>query len=151
MLTLVGWAADGFPMYARWDYSDAKDATEHNARDEIELPDQAGHAPRWTRVENTTAPTSPTMNMSAGSGDLDECGGRFGVTPENPDGIYHYVLTDDYPFIPRIYKGTPDCELSSVVDLRPAVVAPEAVADRLEVFLRRVFHRLRADDLCGTV
>ena len=26
-------------------------------------------------------------------GDLDECNGRFGPTPEYPDGIYHYVST----------------------------------------------------------
>ena len=44
----------------------------------------------------------------ANSGIKQVASGRFGVTPENPDGIYHYVLTDDYPFIPRLYKGTPD-------------------------------------------
>lgn len=27
--------------------------------------------------------------------DLDECGGHVGPTPEFPDGIYHYHLTDD--------------------------------------------------------
>ena len=27
--------------------------------------------------------------------ELDECGGHFGVTPEFPQGIYHYHLTDD--------------------------------------------------------
>ncbi|MFN7138259.1 MAG: YHYH protein [Limisphaerales bacterium] len=44
----------------------------------------------------------------AGSGDLDECNGRFGVTPEFPEGTYYYVLTEDFPFIPRKFKGTPD-------------------------------------------
>ena len=44
----------------------------------------------------------------AGSGDLDECNGRFGVTPEFPEGSYHYTLTDDYPYIPRCVRGTPD-------------------------------------------
>jgi hypothetical protein len=44
----------------------------------------------------------------AGSGDLDECNGRFGPTPEFPDGIYHYYLTDAFPFIPRQWAGTPD-------------------------------------------
>ena len=44
----------------------------------------------------------------ANSGDLDECGGRFGVTPEFTQGTYYYVLTEDYPFIPRIFKGVPD-------------------------------------------
>jgi hypothetical protein len=44
----------------------------------------------------------------AGEGDLDECSGRFGVTPEFPEGVYHYVLTEDFPFIPRAFRGTPD-------------------------------------------
>jgi YHYH protein len=43
-----------------------------------------------------------------GAGDLDECNGRVGVTPEFPGGTYHYYLTSDFPFIPRLYRGTPD-------------------------------------------
>ncbi|MFK7778874.1 MAG: YHYH protein, partial [Gimesia sp.] len=27
---------------------------------------------------------------------------------EFPDGTYHYYLTEDFPFIPRNYRGTPD-------------------------------------------
>lgn len=42
----------------------------------------------------------------AGLGDLDECNGRFGVTPEHPEGIYHYYITDTFPFIQRCVKGT---------------------------------------------
>ncbi len=41
----------------------------------------------------------------AGSGDLDECNGRVGVTPEFPKGIYHYYATDTYPFLQRCVKG----------------------------------------------
>ena len=41
----------------------------------------------------------------AGSGDLDECNGRVGVTPEFPQGIYHYYATDTYPFFQRCVKG----------------------------------------------
>ena len=43
----------------------------------------------------------------AGLGDLDECNGRFDVTPEFPQGIYHYYITDTYPFIQRCTFGTP--------------------------------------------
>jgi hypothetical protein len=42
---------------------------------------------------------------TAGSGDLDECNGRIGVTPEFPDGIYHYYATDTYPYFQRCVKG----------------------------------------------
>jgi hypothetical protein len=48
----------------------------------------------------------------AGSGDLDECSGRFGVTPEFPGGTYYYVLTSDFPFVPRAFRGTPDSSFS---------------------------------------
>jgi len=43
-----------------------------------------------------------------GSGDLDKSNGRTGATPEYPEGTYYYVATADYPFIPRIFHGTPD-------------------------------------------
>ena len=43
-----------------------------------------------------------------GLGDLDECNGRVGVTPEHPEGIYHYYITEMFQFIPRCVKGTPD-------------------------------------------
>ena len=36
---------------------------------------------------------------------LDECNGIFGVTPEFPDGIYCYVVTDDFPFLTSYLKG----------------------------------------------
>ena len=34
--------------------------------------------------------------------------GRFGVTPEFPGGTYYYVLTNKYPFVPRLLHGVPD-------------------------------------------
>lgn len=38
--------------------------------------------------------------------DLDECGGHFGVTPEFPEGIYHYHLTaDEAPYTIDCYHG----------------------------------------------
>ncbi|WP_424934119.1 YHYH protein [Amaricoccus macauensis] len=38
--------------------------------------------------------------------DLDECSGHFGVTPEFPDGIYHYHLTaDEAPYMIDCYHG----------------------------------------------
>ena len=42
-----------------------------------------------------------------GLGDLDECNGRMGITPEFPEGIYHYYATDGFPFLQRCVKGTP--------------------------------------------
>ena len=44
---------------------------------------------------------------AAGSGDLDECNGRWAKTPDYPDGTYVYYITDAFPSIPRCFKGTP--------------------------------------------
>lgn len=43
-------------------------------------------------------------------GDLDECNGRNGLTPEYPNGTYYYVITDAFPFLPRCLKGTPSTD-----------------------------------------
>jgi hypothetical protein len=106
-VVLVGWAADGFPIYGPWGFSDPKDAASP-------LKKLASSY----RVKKGTRPSGPPgaytggyvqdWEYAAGSGDLDECNGRTGVTPEFPGGTYYYVLTEDWPFIPRQYRGTPD-------------------------------------------
>ena len=42
-----------------------------------------------------------------GLGDLDKCNGREGVTHEFPKGTYYYVITDEFPGIPRCFVGIP--------------------------------------------
>lgn len=109
-MTLIGWAADGFPIYATWGHRDAKNATSPTVKLRSSYRLKSGTRP--------TASGQPggkydgifveDFEYVAGSGDLDECGGRAGVTPEFPDGTYHYVLTEDFPFVPRAFRGTPD-------------------------------------------
>ena len=41
------------------------------------------------------------------SGTLDECNGRFCVTPDFSGGTYAYFLTKDWPLVPRKVRGTP--------------------------------------------
>lgn len=36
---------------------------------------------------------------------LDECNGHFGPTPEEPGGVYHYHITEEYPHIPRCWTA----------------------------------------------
>lgn len=36
---------------------------------------------------------------------LDECNGHFGATPEYPNGIYHYHVTDVFPYLIGCYHG----------------------------------------------
>jgi hypothetical protein len=92
-MLLVGYAADGFPVYV----------TEARAS---------------YRLREGTRPTAPGGTFDgtfeqdyeyvAGLGDLDECNGREGATPDYPNGTYYYVITTGYPYIPRQLRGTPD-------------------------------------------
>lgn len=105
--TLVGFALDGFPVYARYGYSDAKDAT--SAVKTMKGSYQLKASADAGRPATSTYPMgafTQDYEYVAGSGDLDECNGRTGVTPEFPCGIYHYYITDTYPFIQRCVKGT---------------------------------------------
>ena len=110
-MTLVGWAVDGFPMYARYGYTDTVDAT--SAIKVVESSYQLKAAPDAGRPSmDIYAMGAFTQDWEyiADSGDLDECNGRFGVTPEFPAGIYHYYLTDTFPFGQRCVKGEASSE-----------------------------------------
>ncbi|MEM1099764.1 MAG: YHYH protein, partial [Planctomycetota bacterium] len=65
-----------------------------------DLPQGPGGKPDGSFTED--------WQYTQGLGDLDQANGRFGVTPEYPDGTYHYVLTEAFPHIPRHFAGTPD-------------------------------------------
>ena len=43
----------------------------------------------------------------AGLGDLDQANGRTGTTPEYPEDTYYYVITPNFPFIPRYWRDEP--------------------------------------------
>jgi YHYH protein len=105
-MTLIGWAADGFPIYARYGYSVATDASSPLKAMTGSFRTVATAAAN--RPSTATYPLG-TFNQdweyAAGLGDLDECNGRTGVTPEFPNGIYHYYATDTYPFLQRCVKG----------------------------------------------
>ncbi len=106
-MTLVAFAADGFPIYARYGYTTAT-----NASSAIKVMTSS------YRLKTTPSSGRPSTSIAAmgtftqdyeyveGLGDLDDCNGRFGVTPEFPSGIYHYYMTDTYPYIQRCIKGT---------------------------------------------
>lgn len=107
-MTLVGWAADGFPIYANLGYATANSASSA-------LKEMKGSFRTKTSPDSGRPSTSlfamghfqQDWEYVAGLGDLDECNGRSGVTPEFPNGTYHYYITKTYPFIQRCVKGTP--------------------------------------------
>lgn len=105
-MVLIGWAGDGYPVYGRYCYSSAMDATS-------ELKVCTGSYIKDTVADSGRPSTSlvplgaflSDWTYSEGSGDLDDCNGRTGVTPEFPDGIYYYMATDSYPYMSRCLKG----------------------------------------------
>jgi hypothetical protein len=105
-MTLIGWAADGFPIYARYGYSDADDATSaiKVITGSYQLVSEVSESRPSTDVY-ALGTFQQDWEYVAGSGDLDECNGRVGVTPEFPGGIYHYYSTDTYPYFQRCVKG----------------------------------------------
>jgi len=104
---LLGWAADGFPIYAPWAYFNPTNPT--SPVKPVKSSFQFKKGTRPTGPGGTYDGTFVAdFEYVAGSGDLDECNGRFGITPEFPKGTYHYFVTREFPFIPRQFRGTPD-------------------------------------------
>ncbi len=107
-MTLVGWAADGFPIYANYGYSAAANAS--SALKEMKGSYRVKSSPNAGRPATSLFAMGhfqQDWEYAAGTGDLDECNGRNGVTPEFPQGTYHYFITKTYPFIQRCVKGSP--------------------------------------------
>ncbi|WP_237226504.1 YHYH protein [Rubinisphaera sp. JC750] len=106
-MTLLGYAADGFPIYSPRSYADPNDPESGT-----KVLQSSYRLKQGTRTEGPPGRYDGSFAQDfeyvAGLGDLDECNGREGVTPEYPEGTYYYVLTTEFPFIPRMCKGTPD-------------------------------------------
>jgi hypothetical protein len=119
-MTLIGFAVDGFPIYARYGYTNPNSTSggvtvmksNYRLRTAAELA-AAGYS---NRPSASIAPYGifeqdwvfdATSNASS-KGHLDACNGRYGVTPESPTtSVYHYFITDGYPHIPRCVFGAP--------------------------------------------
>lgn len=110
---LIGWAADGFPIYAQYGYAHPNDP--NSAIKEL-LP---AYRLRSGRRKNTSGRNTGPGGTFDGTfvndyefvseiGDLDEFNGRHCVTPEFPDGTYAYFLTAEFPVVPRQNRGEPD-------------------------------------------
>lgn len=89
---IVGWAADGFPIY--WD-SAARSSYRLRTGERPGGDDAPSGAYDGTFVQD--------YEYVAGLGDLDEANGRIG-----PDGTYRYVLTSMWPYIGRFHRGVAD-------------------------------------------
>ncbi len=112
---LVGWAADGYPIYALYGYRRAK-----NPRTGVKAMRSGWRLKRGRRPGGGSAPGGGSgpggrydgtyvqdYEYVAGAGDLDQCNGRIARTPEFPNGTYAYFLTRKFPVIPRCWRGSP--------------------------------------------
>ncbi|MDA1041625.1 MAG: YHYH protein, partial [Planctomycetota bacterium] len=125
---ILGWAFDGYPIYGPYGYAKL---------------DGTGGVVRLAssyQLKQGTRPSGPggTYDGSyiedyeyvAGSGFLDEHNGRFAITPEYPEGTYHYVVTIDangeaaYPYAigPTFYGEVKTANLTGSVALPSAAV-----------------------------
>jgi hypothetical protein len=111
---LIGWAADGFPVYALTGYSDPNDAGSSIKTLKSSYQIKSGQRPGGNSGPGGAYDGTFIRDYEfiARSGDLDECNGRVSVTPEFPEGTYAYFLTEDWPVIPRSFRGTPDASFS---------------------------------------
>jgi len=106
-MLLVGWAADGFPMYSSFAHSVATNAlsTLKKMRSSWQIKNgQRANGPGGKYDGRFTLDYEYVKD----AGDLDECNGRYGVTPEFPNGTYYYCITDEFPQLGRFWHGTPD-------------------------------------------
>ena len=109
-MTQIGWAADGYPIYYRYGYSEANNSSSEIIDLSSSYQLLTGNRPGDGVSEpcgEYNGRYSQDYEYVEGLGDLDECNGRTGVTPEFPSGTYYYVLSDGYPRIPRCLVGTP--------------------------------------------
>lgn len=106
-MDLLGYAADGFPIYGPEGPSEAEDVKSPISRLRSSYRVRSGRRADGPggRFDGTFVEDHEYV---PGLGDVDECNGRFGATPDFPQGTYYYVLTDEFPFIPRRFRGTPD-------------------------------------------
>lgn len=114
-MTQVGWAADGFPIYYKYGYSDAQNSSSAVVALTSSYQLKAGERPG----DGTDGPCGTYNGIYSNDyeyvstlGMLDECNGRTGVTPEFPGGTYYYVITDEFPSIPRCLVGTPSSDFN---------------------------------------
>lgn len=106
---IVGYAADGFPIYYKYLYTNPNDPSEGISSFTSGHSLKPGNRPG----NGITEPDGSydgfyveDYEFLDSNWPLDECNGRFGITPEFPNGTYYYVMTDNWPYIPRCFYGT---------------------------------------------
>ena len=114
---ILGWAADGYPVYGPYGYGDPIDPTAAVRRMESGWgAKDPSYRIGTTAADLTTWPMGIFVQdfVYYGGRDLDHCNGRICVTPDFPLGTYAYFTTIDFfgkPAFPYVigdsYYGDP--------------------------------------------
>ncbi|UZD89687.1 YHYH protein [Cognatishimia activa] len=105
---LIGYAADGFPIYA---ITAQVDGTVKKMQSSYRL--KSGNRPGGSAPSGDYDGTFvQDYAYVAGSGDLDQCNGGYVKTQDYPNGTYAYFLTESFPVVPRCLVGTADRSFS---------------------------------------
>ncbi|MFO0946298.1 MAG: YHYH protein [Planctomycetota bacterium] len=106
-MVLLGYAADGYPIYNAVGHAEPE-----NQRSRRKFLRSSYRLKRGTRPSGPRGKYDGTFTedyeFATGLGDLDECNGYYGVTPESTGATYYYCITESFPHIPRFYHGVPD-------------------------------------------
>jgi hypothetical protein len=81
---IIGWSFDGYPIYGMYTWDDAGEVKGMKSSYAVERTSDGGDQ-GYNGIDD--------WNYVSGLGDLDQCNGRFGPTPEYPEGTYYYVST----------------------------------------------------------
>ncbi|NIZ59581.1 hypothetical protein DL239_01165 [Sedimentitalea sp. CY04] len=101
---LIGYAADGFPIYAITANANGK-VQEMTSSYKLKTGNRPGGSAPTGRHDGAFV---QDYLYSAGAGSLDECNGAQVVTDEFPGGTYAYFLSREFPVVPRCLKGQAD-------------------------------------------
>lgn len=101
----MGYAADGFPIYYKYGYSESGEIIELQSGFQLKSGNRPGDgksAPNGAFDGTYFQDYEYNSDLSS----LDECNGRFGKTLES-ENEYYYVFTDNFPSSPLCFMGVP--------------------------------------------
>ncbi|MEM9243025.1 MAG: YHYH protein [Pseudomonadota bacterium] len=107
-MVLIGYAADGFPIYGLYVHKNPDELSSPMVLAKSGYQLKSGQRPAGDPPGNYDGTFFEDYTYQKQSTLLDECNGRYGKTSEYPQGIYYYVITENYPYLPLCLKGTID-------------------------------------------
>ena len=135
----IGWAADGFPIYACFGFGNDGSSI-HELVPSYRI--KSGNRPDGENEPGGSYDGTFTRDYEyvEGWGDLDECNGHITTTPEFPNGTYAYFLTNDWPYIPRCHRGTPSEDFAIGRPEPPSTAVPRDSWGRIKTSGTRKTH-----------